>query len=172
MINAGIFGVGMQMVNGLAGAYGSHLEGQMDKAYAEYQADISEINAKLKLQTQKDVLEQGKIQLGDFSRQVGEAIADSITAGASSGLVISEDGIDAIMRMGDRQSDEMRKSIENDAFAVGLEALGLKQTATGQRFSGRTAAANATATGIAQGFGTVGRGIVQLDKLGAFAKDA
>lgn len=170
MINAGMLGVGMQMIGGLAGAFATDQQGAIDEAYANYQADVDALNAKISRMTQQDILEQGQVQIGDFTRQVGEAVADDIVAQASSGLIVSEDSVNAIMRMGARQTEQLRKGIEDDAFAAGLEGLSLDASAAGKRASGAAKRSAARTTALTSGIGTIGSGITKLDKLGAFKK--
>jgi len=164
---AGLFGVATQAIGGIAGAFAIDQQGQNDAAYEYFQAEVARINADIKLDQQKDILRQGQIQLGEESRQVGEAIASNIAAQGGSGFQVSEDSIDAISRMGDRQSVETRKSIENSFLQVGYEALGLETSAVGHEMSARNKRSSARTTALTKGIVSVGNAAV---KLGAFTR--
>ncbi len=156
-----------QAIGGIAGAFATDQIGQNNAAYEYYQAEVAKINADIKLDQQKDILVQGQIQLAEQSRQVGEAIATNINKQGGSGFQISEDSIDAISRMGDRQAVETRKNIENAYLEVGYEALGLQSSAVGHELAARNEASSARSTALTKGIMTVGNAAT---KLGAFTR--
>ena len=162
---AGIFGIATQAVGGIASAFAEDQTGQNDAAYQYYQAEVARINRDIKLDQQDDIIRQGQIQLAEQSRQVGDAIATNIAAQGGSGFQISEDRIEAISRMGDRQSVEIRKNIENAYLEVGYEALGLESSAVGHDMAARNIASSARTTALTKGAFAVGNA---AQKLGAF----
>ena len=164
----GAAGTATQLIGGLAGAFTADQISKNNEAYELYQAEIAKINYEIKLDQQKDILIQGQIQLAEHSRQVGDAIADNINAQGGGGFQISDDAITSISRMGDRQADEIRKSVNNSYLQVGYEALGLKYTATQHELAAQNERDSGRTTALTKGASAISGAANSFNKLGAF----
>lgn len=166
-----LFGTGIQLVGGLTQATGQYEAGQAEEAYQNYNAEIDELNAQLAFDTRDDILTQGVLALGQQQEEVGQIVADQIVKMAGSGFTIdsASEEIESTLILGERDRDQLRKSIEDAAFSAELEGLGLQQQAQGRRFAGRSAARAGETEALTTTLGTVANTFDRLNKSGFFS---